>query len=160
MRKLNLFFKENVYFLLFLFFALTIQLTIESLGLKNYYLPNIVLCIVFSFGYLHHIPLWVIAISVIICESFFSSAPVITSFLTILGYFLLTKFVSVGRIREKNYHIIIFILSCIVIYSTKILWLFLNDSNPEVSTILIKMLMTIIFFPIFYIITGKLHKLL
>ncbi len=160
MKKLSLHLKENIFFLLSLFLVLTFELVVENIGLNGAYLPNLVMCVVFSFAYLLPIPLWVIVISVTIGESFFSTTPALMSFLIICSYFILTKLVSIGGIRQRNFHIVIFVLSCIVVYSIKILWLFLNDLRPEVASILIKMLMTIIIFPLFYLVIGKLQKLL
>ncbi len=159
MRLEELNFKRNSAFICILFFALSLELIAENIGVHGAFLPNFTLCIVFSFGYLKPISLWIVAIAVIVSESFFSTTPTLMSFLIILSYFTISFFVGKGGFRQRNFHVVIFLLFTIVIYSTKILWLFLNNMRPEVNFIMVKMLMTILFFPLFYISINKFLKL-
>ncbi len=159
MRLEELNFKRNIAFVSSLFCALSIELIAENLGVNGAFLPNVTMCIVFGFGYLKPISLWIVALAVIVSESFFSTTPTLMSFLIILSYFVISFFVGRGGFRQRNFHIIIFLLLTIVIYSTKILWLFLYNMRPEVNYIMVKMLMTILFFPLFYISINKFLKL-
>ena len=159
MRIAELNFKRYIFFIIILFAGLSIALLGENLGIKGSFLPNFTMCIVFSFAFLKPIPLWMVAIGVIISESFFSITPTLMSFLIILSYYIISFFVGKGGFRKRNFHKIIFILLTTVIYSTQILWLFTQEARLEVSMMVIKMLVTIIFFPLFYLSINKFLKL-
>lgn len=142
-----------------MFLALVLELILKDIGINGSYLPNFIMCIVFSFAFHKKLPIWLVSIAVILGESFFSTTPVLMTLLILLGYVFIAKLIPKRDLKQRNFHIIIFMLICLVIYSTKILWLFVNDHRPEVSLMIIKMLVTIILFPLFYIFIGKFLRL-
>jgi len=158
MRLAELNFKNNIYFLIILFIAVSIELIVKNLGMSTYGMPNLIMCVVFSFAYLKRISIWTVFIGVFSSEAFFSTTPILMSILIMASYVYITKIIAKGSFKQRNFHIIVFMLISLVIYSIKILWLFMLDQRPEVTLILIKMLVTIIFFPLFYMATDNFLK--
>ncbi|MDX2050163.1 MAG: hypothetical protein SFT93_03185 [Rickettsiaceae bacterium] len=155
MKKLSLSLYYQSYFLLNLFMALVFELLIESFGIMGAYLPNFIMCVVFSFAFLKPVPIWLVALGVVIGESFFSTTPALMTVLILIGYKFVTINCKNSNAQQRNFNFIIYMLIGMVIYSTKILWLYATEQRPEVSLMIIKMLVTIILFPIFYLITEK-----
>lgn len=158
MRLNELNFKHNIIYLSFLFVALSIELILQNMGVKASQMPNFVMCIVFSFAFIRPVPIWVVTISVIISESFFSTTPFLMASLILVLYFIIIKVLPRGDFNMQNVHFIVFMLIAMVAYSIKILWLYVTDQRLEVTLILIKMLVTIILFPLFYFLVKRISK--
>lgn len=151
-------FKHHILFICMLFAALSFELILENLGVMGAYLPNFIMCIVYSFGFHKPVKIWIMAIGVIVGESFFSTTPELMEIMIISSYIFITLVLPRGGLRYRNFHIVVFILIATVIYSTKILYLYAVDLRPEVSLMIIKMLVTILLFPLFYYVTEKILK--
>ncbi|MDX1924461.1 MAG: hypothetical protein SFT91_04505 [Rickettsiaceae bacterium] len=152
--------KHNMLFIMILVIALSSELILENLGIMGAYLPNFIMSIVLAYAFHKPVPLWIVASGVALGESFFSTTPALMTFLILISYIFISTILPKGSLRNRNFHIVIFILISMVVYSSKILWLYSIDQRPEVSLMTIKMLVTIILFPIFYIFVEKLIKLL
>lgn len=158
MKLSELNFKNNIYFIIILFISVSLELIVQNIGIKTYAMPNFIMCVVFSFAYLKQTSIWIVGLGVFLSEAFFSSTPALMTVLIITSYIFITRMLAKGCFKQRNFHIIIFMLISLVIYSIKILWLFMLDQRPEVTLILIKMLVTIIFFPLFYMATDNFLK--
>lgn len=152
--------KHNLIFFIILFCALFFEYTLNSFGIGGKVIPNFVMCIVFSFAYSSRpVPIWFVAIAVLIGESFFSTTPALMSVAILVLYFFITYIMPITNKPYKNFDIISFMLITIVVYSLKILRIYTIDIEPDVFSILLRMVVTIITFPLFYFSIQKLVKL-
>jgi hypothetical protein len=149
----------NLLFIGTFFSFISIDLIIKSFGVYGTYLPNFVLSIILSFAFHKPIQLWLAALAIIIGESSVSTTPGLMSFLIIAAYIFVSRALPKGGLKYRNFHMIVFMLITIVIYSFKILYLYFEMQRVEVAIIIIKMLVTIIIFPLFYIFIEKFLKL-
>jgi hypothetical protein len=154
-KNIELELKHNSAFIGYLFSALCIELILINLGIPSKLMPNFVMCIVFSFAYVKPVPLWLVGLGVLVGESFFSSTPNLMIFMILSLYFFVTFMLKNPSNLHKNFHMITFMLITLVIYSVKILWLFASDFRPDVSYTLVKMIVTILLFPLFYFTAEK-----
>ena len=152
-------FKHNSTFMVFLFLALCTELILINLGIPGNLIPNFVMCIVFSFAYIKPVQLWLVTLAVIIGESFFSSTPILMAMMILSLYFFITYYKINSSTIQKNFHLLSFILITLIVYSIKILWLIAIEFNPDISFTIIKMLVTVLLFPLFYLSTTKIIKL-
>ena len=155
LKNVELELKHNSAFIGYLFSALCLELILINIGVPSKLMPNFVMCIVFSFAYVRPVPLWLVALGVVVGESFFSSTPNLMSFMILSLYFFVTYMLRNPSTIHKNLHMITFMLITLVIYSVKILWLYASDFRPDVSYTLVKMIVTILLFPLFYYIAEK-----
>lgn len=151
--------KHNSIFMSYLLAAVSFELLLISIGIPNKLMPNFIMCIVFSYAYIKPVPLWLIWIGVFTAESFFSTTPILMTIMILSLYFLIIFTISKQGLLSVNMHMISFLLITLVVYSVKILWLYANDFRPDVTFTIIKLLVTVILFPLFYISTTKLVKL-
>jgi hypothetical protein len=155
--KFNL--KLNLLFIGSFFSFLSIDLIIQTIGVHGAYLPNFVLTVALSFAFHKPAKTWVAGLSIILSETFVSTTPGLMSFLIIFSYIFVAKTLPRGGLKYRNFHMVVFMLLTMVIYSFKILFLYFEIGSVEVSLMVIKMLVTIILFPLFYLIIEKFLKL-
>ncbi len=153
-------FKNNILFILILSIVSLLELIVCGLGILSAYIPNSMLSIVLSFGFLNPPSLLVVVVCVILVDMVFFTDAILMHSSILVAYIFISSSVLKGNMKYRNFHIIFSWLITTVLYSTKILWLYLVDQRQDVILLAIKMLITIIFFPVFYLITGKLIKLL
>lgn len=151
--------KHNSAFMTILFLALCTELALINIGVPGKLIPNFVMCVVFSFAYVKPVQLWLVTLSVIIGESFFSSTPTLMTLMILSLYSLITYHKTNFSLIEKNFHLVSFVLITLIVYSVKILWLVAIEFKPDLTFTIIKMLVTVLLFPLFYLSTAKIVKL-
>ena len=149
--------KNDILLLLFLSLGAVANASIESLGVPDLYLPNFFLSIIFSYIFISS-PTQLVVISLFGFRSLLQANSILEFCICVFSYYLIYEYRPKGIMQSKKLDIMIFSFMTLVLYSAKIFSIYIAASASNYLIILIKMLVTILLFPLFYLTINKIQK--
>ncbi|MDX1917049.1 MAG: hypothetical protein SFT68_03605 [Rickettsiaceae bacterium] len=172
-------FKKDIFFIFFVSFGIFLNCLLESLGIEYFYLPDFFAS--FSFACIFIVPpcvytaLSIFGFNYAFRNSSHSSFDYINEntdqdykimyeslgvdfWIYSIAYYFLCNLGSSKEIRPKRNDIFIFSIIIILSYLLKLSLMIIFNLQPDVSAIVIKMLITILFFPFSWLFVYIMRK--
>lgn len=139
-----------------------IQILLQAFGINQIFMPDLILSCIFSFAFGGYLIMPAnLMLMTLFFESFFTYNPALVTFLVTVSYYIITKTRLNYLTSEKLFCYIYFCCNLILIYLIKVIFLiFVQDIEVELLSLVTKILITIISFPLIFAIIEKITKLL